>query len=314
MISRIVACVCASALFSASAHAAEPSVTVLTGGSRGAFYPLGIALADNIAAALKIRASVQATRGVVESLDLLQAGRGEIAFASDDVLSDAWKGREEAGFKAPHDKLRGIAAIYPNYIHIVALADSGIRTLADVRGRRVSVGTRKSAIELNARALFAAAGLAYEDFAKVEYLPFGESVELLKNRQIDVMLQATDLGALALRDLARSVPIVIVAIPAEAVRKAGDPAYVSAAIPADTYPGQTADVPTVAVQNSLVTHEGVSDERVYAMTRALWTGLDQLVAAHAAAKAIDLKHALDNMPVPLHRGAEKYYREVGLIR
>jgi TRAP transporter TAXI family solute receptor len=97
------------------------------------------------------------------------------------------------------------------------------------------------------------------------------------------------------------------------VKKTNDPAYLPAMIPADTYRGQTIDVPAVAIQNYLVTHDGVSIDVAYGMTKALWTSLPQLVAAHSAAKAIDLKHALDGMPVPLHPGAEKYYKEIGLI-
>jgi TRAP transporter TAXI family solute receptor len=156
--------------------------------------------------------------------------------------------------------------------------------------------------------------MTYKDFSKVEYLPFGESVELMKNRQLDVTLQSAGLGVSSLRDLATSVDIVVVAIPADVIKKTNDPAYLASVIPANTYRGQTADVPTAAVQNYLVTHDGVSNDTVYGMTKALWTGLDQLVAAHSAAKAINLKSALEGMPVPLHPGAEKYYKEVGAIK
>ena len=108
--------------------------------------------------------------------------------------------------------------------------------------------------------------------------------------------------------------VVVVSIPPDVIKKTNDPAYLPGTIPANTYRGQTADVPAVSVQNYLVTHEGVSNDVVYAMTKALWTGLDQLVAAHSAAKAIDLKHALEGMPLPLHPGAEKYYKEVKLMK
>ena len=173
-------------------------------------------------------------------------------------MSDAWKGNEEAGFKTPLKKLRGIAAIYPNYIQIVARADAGIKTLADLKGKKISVGAPKSGTELNARAILNAAGITYKDFAKVEYLPFGESVELMKNRQLDVTLQSAGLGVSALRDLATSVDIVVVPIPPDVIKKTNDPAYLPATIPANTYRGQTADVPAAAVQNYLVTHDGVS--------------------------------------------------------
>jgi len=306
---------CSLAVCAASALAADQFINVLTGGTSGVYYPLGVALANNIGKAMPgVKTSVQATKASVENLNLLQAGRGEIAFTLGDSLSDAWKGSEEAGFKTPLKKLRGIAAIYPNYVQIVARADSGIKTLGDLKGKAVSVGAAKSGTELNARIIFAAAGLTYKDFSKVEYLPFGESVELMKNRQIDVTLQSAGIGVSALRDLATSVDIVVVPIPAGVVKKTHDAAYLPSVIPANTYRGQTTDVPAASVQNYLVTHEGVSSDTVYAMTKALWSGLDQLIAAHSAAKSIDPKRALEGMPVPLHPGAERYYKEVGLLK
>jgi uncharacterized protein len=313
---HILACSsCALAFVAAPASAAEQLINVLTSSTSSVYYPLGVALAENISKTMSgVKTSVQATKASAENLNLLQAGRGEIAFTLGDSLSDAWNGNEEAGFKTPLKKLRGIAAIFRNYIQIVARADSGIKTLADLKGKKISVGAPKSGIERNARIIFAAAGITYKDFAKVEYLPFGQSVELMKDRQLDVTLQSAVLGALALHDVATSMDVVVVPIPVDVVRKTNEPAYLAGMIPANTYRGQTADVPTVAVQNYLVTHEGVSNDTAYAMTKALWTGLDKLVAAHPAAKAIDLKQALEGMPVPLHPGAEKYYREVRLIK
>jgi TRAP transporter TAXI family solute receptor len=259
------------------------------------------------------KTSVQATKASVENLNLLQAGRGEIAFTLGDSLSDAWKGDEEAGFKTPLKKLRTVAGIYPNYIQIVASADSGIKTLADLKGKRISVGAPRSGTELNARVILKAAGLSYKDFAKVEYLPFGESVELIKNRQLDVTLQSAGLGVASIRDLATSVKINVVSIPAEVVAKIDDPAYQAATIPANTY-GEHPATPTVSVKNFLVTHEGVPAETVYAMTKALFTNLEQLTAAHSAAKSITAADAPKSPPVPLHPGAEKYYREAGLLK
>lgn len=302
------------ALAAAASQAAE-FINVLTGGTSGVYYPLGVALSQIYGKALPdAKASVQATKASAENLNLLQAGKGEVGFTLGDAFSDAWKGDAEAGFKAPLAKLRTLAAIYPNYIQIVANADSGIKSLADLKGKKVAVGAPKSGTELNARAIFKAAGLSYQDFAKVEYLPFGESVELLKNRQLDATLISAGLGVAAVRDLATAVKIAIVPVPADVVAKIGDPAYQAGAIPANTYNGQGADVATVAIQNFLVTHEGVPAEAVYKMTKAMFENLDQMVAAHAAAKAIRKEGAALSPPAPLHPGAEKYYREAGLLK
>jgi TRAP transporter TAXI family solute receptor len=313
---RALLLTCTAFIASAPAQAQQqPFINVLTGGTSGVYYPMGVALSQIYGKVLPAsKSTVQATKASAENLNLLQAGRGEIGFTLADSLSDAWKGDEEAGFKVPLKKLRGVAGIYPNFIQIVASADSGIKTLADLKGKRVAVGAPKSGTELNARAILHAAGMSYKDLGKVEYLPFGESVELMKNRQLDATLQSAGLGVASLRDLSTSIKIVVVAIPADVIAKVGDPAYQAGVIPAKTYEGQNTDVATAYVQNFLVTHEGVSTDTIYKMTKGMYENLDQMFAAHAAAKVIKRDNALIGMPVPLHPGAEKYYREVGLIK
>lgn len=304
----------ALALGGATVHAAD-FINVLTGGTSGVYYPLGVSLTQIYSKAMPdAKTSVQATKASAENLNLLQAGRGEIAFTLADTLSEAWKGNAEVGFKAPLGKLRAVAAIYPNYIHFVAAADSGIRTLADLKGKRVSVGAPKSGTELNSRDILRAVGMGYQDFAKVEYLGFAESVELMKNRQLDATILSAGLGVAAVRDLSTALKIVVIPVSAEVVAKIGDPAYQSGVIPAKTYTDQNADVATVLVPNFLVTHEGVPAETVYKMTRSMVENLDALGNAHAAAKAIRKDALAKGSPVPLHAGAEKYYREAGLIK
>jgi TRAP transporter TAXI family solute receptor len=291
---------------------AQDFINVLTGGTSGVYYPLGVALSKVFSDKVKgSRPSVQATKASVENLTLLQQGKGEIGFTLGDSLAMGWAGDEEAGFRSKLDKLRGITAIYPNYIQVVASKESGIKTLADLKGKRLSVGAPKSGTELNARAILQGAGLTYKDLGKVEYLPFGESVELMKNRQLDATLQSAGLGVSSIRDLATSVPIVVVEIPAAVVDKVGSP-YVKASIPPNTYEGQTEAVPTAAVVNYLVTHSGVKDETVYQMTKAIYESLPDLAAAHAAARDIKLESALSGMPVPMHPGAQRYFDEKGV--
>ena len=308
-----IASIAAVGLVTMSTVKAETFINILTGGTSGVYYPLGVALSqiftDNVADA---RPQVQATKASVENLNLLQEGKGEVAFTLGDSLALAVAGDTEAGFAGPLDKLRTVAAIYPNYIQVVASQDSGIRTLADLKGKRLSVGAPASGTELNARAILAAAGISYEDLGQVEYLPFAESVELMKNRQLDATLQSAGLGVASIRDLAASVPITVVEVPANVVEAVGAP-YLEATIPAGTYEGQDADVATAAVTNYLVTHSDVTDDVVYAMTKALFENLDDMAAAHAAAKDISLENAAENPPAPLHSGAERYYRENGAL-
>ncbi|MDP1895216.1 MAG: TAXI family TRAP transporter solute-binding subunit, partial [Hydrogenophaga sp.] len=304
-----------AALVTGVANAQQQFVNVLTGGQSGVYYPMGVALSQIFAKDIpNVRSTAQVTKASAENLNLLQAGRGELALALADSVSDAWKGDAEAGFPNKLDKLRGLSATYNNYIQIVANADSGIKTLADLKGKRISVGAAKSGTELNARAIFKAAGLAYSDMAKVEYLPFGESVELMKNRQLDATLQSAGLGVASIRDLATAVKIVVIPVPADVVAKVGDAAYQPSVIPANTYTGQTEAVATAAIPNFLVTHSGVSDDVAYRMAKAMYDNIDTLYAAHNAAKSIKRENAIKGMPVPLHPGAERYYKEVGLIK
>ncbi len=290
-------------------------INILTGGQSGVYYPMGVALSQIYAKAIpNVRATAQVTKASAENLNLLQAGRGELALALGDSVSDAWKGEAEAGFPKKLDKLRGLSGTYNNYIQIVANADSGIKTLADLKGKRISVGAAKSGTELNARAIFKAAGLSYKDLAKTEYLPFGESVELIKNRQLDATLQSAGLGVASIRDLASSVKIRIVAVPKEVIAKIDSKAYLPAVIPANTYTGQTEDVATTAIPNFLITQSKVPDELVYQMVKGMYANLDTLHAAHNAAKGIKLENALAGMPIPLHPGAERFYREAGVLK
>ena len=293
---------------------AEEFINILTGGTSGVYYPIGVGLSKIYGEGIEgARTQVQSTKASVENLNLLQQGKGEFAIALGDSVKFAWEGNADVGFAAPLTKLRGIAAAYPNYIQVAASADSGIVTMADFKGKAVSVGAAKSGTELNARAILEALGMSYEDLSKTEYLPFAESVELMKNRQLDATLQSAGLGVASIKDLAASVPTTIVSIPAEVATTLGAP-YLAATIPAGTYEGQAADVPTIAIGNFFLTHEDVSEETVYQMTKLMFENLPELVAAHKAAGAISLETALTGMPVPLHPGAERYYREVGVIK
>src|ERR1700688_224938 len=315
MISKLIAAAVATvAVLAAPAARAQAFINVLTGGTSGVYYPLGVAIGKIYSdKSPDVKTEVQATKASVENLILLQQGRGEIAFTLGDSLKAAWEGNEEAGFKARLDKLRTIGAIYPNYIQIIATADSGIKTLAELKDKSLSVSGPKPGTDLNARAIRAAAGLSYKDMGKVEYLPFAESVDLMKNRQLNATLQSAGLGVASLKDLSTATDINVVSVPKEAVDKIGPP-FVSVMIPANTYTGQDKDVPTAAVVNYLVTSSAVSDDLAYPMTKLVFESLPELANSHAAGREIKLETAATGSPVPLHPGAIRYYKEKGLLK
>jgi len=285
-----------------AAPAQSQFINILTAGTGGIFYPLGEALSNIFAAKIPgIKPSVQSTKGSVENLNLMQQGRGEIAFTQGDALAFAWTGEADAGFKSKIDKVRGITAIYPSYT-----------TIADLKGKRLSVGARKSGTELDALRLLGAAGISYKDLGKAVYLPFEESVDLMKNKELDATFQVGGLGIPALRDIANAFPVIFVEVPPEVVAKAGAP-YATGVIPKGTYKGQDSDVRTATLLNYIVAEADLPPDLVYDMTKAIFDSTSELVAAHPAAAAIKFERALDGMPVPLHPGAEKFFKEKGLI-
>jgi len=203
----------------------------------------------------------------------------------------------------------------PDTGSLQVLATSNIQTLADLKGKRLSVGAPKSGTELNTRAVLAAAGLTYNDLGKVEYLDFNQSVELIKNRQLDATLQSVGLGNSALRDLANSVDIVVVPIPADIASKIPDKAYAQVTIPANTYKG-VGEVKTIAVGAQWVTSAKQPDALIYEITKAVWNDNSRklLDAGHAKGKAITKAIATAGAGIPFHPGAEKFYKEAGLLK
>ena len=295
--------------------ATETLITILTGSTSGIYYPLGTALSSIDAKAIPgANVTVQATAGSVQNLRLLETSDGELAFTLGDCLADAWAGNKDAGFDVPFTKLRAIARIYPNFIQIVASNRSQIKTLVDLKGKRVSVGAEGSGTALNAAVIFKAAGFTFNDLAMVDHTPFASSVRLVEQGSLDATLQSAGLGVESIRHLLASGQSTLIPIPSDIVARIDRAVYVAATIPAGIYDGQSGEVQTASVPNFLVTREGVSDDVAYQMTKSLFEHLDQLVQTQPAAKDIDVKKAATDLPIPLHPGAERYYREVGILK
>jgi uncharacterized protein len=303
------------ACVAAEARAAETVVTILTATTGGIWYPLGMALSSIYGNAVKgVSFTVQATQGSVENLRLLESGDGELAFTLADTLTDAWTGNKDAGFSAPLVRLRGVARLYPNYVHLYASKESGIKTLADLKGKRVSLGPEQSGSALNAAAVLKAAGLTFGDLAQADHASLVNSARMVEQGALDAAFSTVGLGTEYVRHLLYSGKVTFVPIPPEVVAKIGYPAYVAGTIPAGTYDGQPAEVPTVSIMTLLVTREAVSDDLVYLMTKSLFDHPDLLAQTNPVAKDIGVAKALSGLPIPLHPGAERYYREIGLVK
>jgi uncharacterized protein len=289
-------------------------IVILTGGTSGVYYPLGLALQKIFERDLpNSKVSVISTQATVENLNLLQQGKGQLALAQGDILTDAWKGNPEAGFPSSRTKIRLVGAAFPNYIHIIARRDANIASVQDLRGKRVSVGAARSGNELNARALLSAADMSYADLLQVEYLAYGESVDLMAKQQLDAAIISAGLGVAAVNNAVSQMPIAFVPVRRDLIDKTRD-MFFAADIPANTYQTQSSDIPTAALNNFFVTTSDASEDTVYRITKSIFSNVQELQAAHPAARVLNREKALVIRPIDIHPGAARYFREVNLLR
>ena len=313
-------------LFTAAAGFAAPTVkrgdyfiTVLTGPTSGIYFPIGGAFSTFLGS-LGYKTSATATGATAENINALQTGQGEMAIAMADSVIQAVESFGAYEGKPPAKDLRALMGLWPNFCQIVTTVDSGIKTFADMKGKRVGVGAPNSGVELNARMMFEAHGMTYAD-CKVDYLSYGEAIAQMKNGLCDVAFVTSGLGNATIMELGTSKKISFVPVEGQALQNLLKkyPFYIEATIPAATY-GTASDTPTAAVMNIMLIHEELPDDVVYDLLENIYSpaGLDVIQGSHATAKAnIKPETALRGIvgtSVPLHGGAEKYYKDKNLLK
>lgn len=304
----------ALAIMGSCSGALADDLSILTGGTSGVYYPVGVKLQEIFEREVPEHTfTVVSTQATVENLNLIQRGAGILALAQGDILSEAWKGNPEAGFPSSRTKIRLVGAAYPNFIHLVAREGADIHSLRDLIGKRVSVGAARSGNELNARALLGAAGLSYADLLQVEYLHYGESVELFVKGELDAILISAGLGVAAVIEACERTPVRFVPIEREFIESKAK-MFSPIVIPGGSYPGQAAEIPTAALNNFFVTTSDASEELVYGLTKAIFENIDDLRKVHPAAAVISLQNALAIQPIDVHPGALRYFREKGVVQ
>lgn len=297
-----------------SAESAVPAtvqskfVTIATGGASGPYNIIATTLTDIYSKNLKTNSKTQTTGASVENLNLMAQKKVEMAFVMSDALNDALNGT--GSFKNKIENVEQIAALYPNYVQIVTSKRSGIKTITDLKGKRVATGDQNSGVEVNARNLLAGFGISYADI-KVDYLGYAAAADALKAGTIDAAFLTSGLPNSALMELQQSFDLQLVSIPADGIKKlAADKPYFNAMdIPANTY-GNPEPIPTAAIKNALVIRKELSEADGYLLTKTFFESLPQLQTAHQAAKGINVKEAQEGAVAPLHPGAKKYYDEV----
>jgi uncharacterized protein len=290
---------------------------ISTGGTGGTYYPLGGILAQALSQAVpEVVVTAQAGQASVANCNLIRDKQIESAFVQSNVAFNAYNGVDQFKDK-PAKNLRFIASLYPETIQIVARADSGIKTVKDIKGKRLVPGDRGSGTEVDTLNVLGVYGYTYKDFAGVDWLGFSGAAQRLQDKQADVTFTTAGWPTAAIQELAVSTKIMLVPIDEAKIKDLTKkyPFYSRIVIPKGTYKDQAKDVPTITTMAQWVVGAEVPEDLVYKLTKALWeTGAAKMAQAHAQGKNVTLKTALDGMAVPLHPGAEKYYKEVGVIK
>ena len=290
---------------------------ISTGGTGGTYYPLGGILAQALSQAVpEVVVTSQAGNASVANCNLIRDKQVESAFVQSNVAYNAYNGLEQFKDK-PAKNLRFIASLYPETIQIVARADSKIRTVKDIKGKRLVPGDRGSGTEVDTLNILGAYGYTYKDFSSVDWLSFSGGAQRLQDKQADVTFTTAGWPTAAITELAISTNIVLVPIDEAKIKDITKkyPFYSRIIIPKATYKGQEKDVPTITTMAQWVVGAEVPDEVVYKLTKALWeNGAKKMAEAHSQGKNVQPKTALAGMGIPLHPGAEKFYKEAGLIK
>ena len=291
-------------------------LSIATGGTAGVYYPFGGGLAALISKNVtNVEASAEATQASAENMLFIQRAKSDLAFALADTVYDAYAG--QASFKdSGKVNVRALAVLYSNYMHLVVTEDSGIKTVADLKGKRLSVNTAGSGTEIIANRIMEFAGIDTEKDIQRQRLSIGETVNAMKDRKIDAFWWSGGLPTAGVTDLTSTPGLKVRFISnTEYISKMTEkygPFYFKLAIPKGSYPGQDIDTDTVGVANLLVVDEKFDASLAYDILKMMFDKQADLGAIHPEAKKFGLPQVTIGSPVPFHPGAIKFYAEKGV--
>ena len=290
-------------------------LSIATGGTGGVYYPLGGALAALISKHIPhTEATAEVTTASVDNVKLLHGNRIGLAFCLPDTAWDGFNGQLK-GLKEKAN-IRTLLSLYSNFMHVVAIDGAGIKSVADLKGKRVSTGAPGSGTEIKALRVMEASGLTPKDLKAQERLGASESAGALKDRKVDAFFWDGGLPTGAVLDLAATPGIKIALIPhgdavPKMVAKYG-PLYFVADVPKGTYKGVDEEAPVAGATNLLIANEKMDENLAYQITKLTLEHTADLVAVHKAATEISLKNAVVGSPLPFHPGALRYFKEKGM--
>ena len=298
--------------FSAPALA-QDQLSIATGGTGGVYYPMGGGLAEVINNHVEgYSATAEVTGASVENMGLIATGDADLALALADTVAQSYNGTGRfEGQQLP--MVRGLASMYANMIQIVALEDSGITSLEDLRGKRVSVGAPGSGTEVNAEAILTANGISYDDIEE-QRLNFNETADALANGDIDAGFWSVGAPTSSILNLSTTNDIVLLALSDEEIAKAreADATFAETTLPGGSYTGVDEDITVLGIPNVLVVSSEMSDDLAYEITKAMFENVADLQAVHPAANETTPEFTMSATPIPLHPGAIRYYEEAGV--
>ena len=309
----------AAAAETTAAAAAAPSgdaqkLTMGTGGTTGTYYAFGGVIANVLNSKdIGVNINVQSTGASKANIYLVNDGEADLAIVQNDVMDYAYNGTDLFAEEGAAKDFTTVAALYAEVCQIVSSGD--IKSVADLKGKRVSVGDAGSGVEFNARQILEAYDISFDDI-QVNNLGFGDSADALKDGKIDAFFCTAGAPTTAIVELATTNAINLLEIDDEHAKKLADahPFYTTYAIPGGSYKGVDDDVQTVAIKATLIASPKLSEETVYNLTKAIFDNKDESASTHAKGEELDLEYAVSGISVPFHPGAEKYFKEVGAIK
>ena len=291
---------------------AGTNMTMGTGGTSGTYYGYGGVLGQYIKNNAGVNVTVVSTDGSKANIQGIAAGNYQLGTVQSDVMAYAWEGTRSFEGEGKIDAFRVVAGLYAESVQLVTM-DPAIKSVADLKGKSVSIGAPGSGVYFNATDVLAAAGLSEQDI-KAQYQSFADSADALKDGKIDAAFIVAGAPTPAITELCTTNSAYLVPIDGEVADKlmASCPFYTTYTIPAGTYAGQEADVQTVTVKATLIVDANASEEDVYKLTAAIFDNAEAIAAENAKGAELSIENATSGMTAPFHAGAAKYFAEKGV--
>ena len=304
----------AAVFFSTAALAAPTYMSIATGGTSGTYYAVGGALAEAVSKEGKIKATAETGNASIANANLVNSGEIEIAFVQNDIA--AWGAKGELMFAGkPLKNIRAVASLYPEHIQFIVAKNAKIKTINDLKGKRVGTGAPGSGTEGDVLAILNVAGMSVKDL-KANPLDFAQTSARFKDNQIDAGLVVAGYPTASIMDLTTSKDVDLLNFDKAFLDKLHKkyPFFIASKVPAKTYKGINHETNTPAVMAILITNAKVADKDIYNFLDAMYKNTAHLAAVHQKGKEIKLATALKGISIPLHPGAEKFFKDKGIIK